>query len=144
MKLIHNKPVMYGSAVVLLGLTAYIIWNKQQKKKDIQYIYDVLNGAVADPSAGPGQRVLTKSEASSLPDGTFPLKFGQKNKKILALQQALNKKYSSGIDADGRYGISTANSICKNYLFACTTGSDSITKQLAGSISNEDYTKIVS
>ncbi len=144
MTILNNKKVMYGSAVLLVGLAGYVIWNKQQKKKDIKYINDVLDGSVADPTTGGAQKIITKSEASALPDGTFPIKFGQKNKKVLALQQALNRKYQSGIDQDGKFGISTANSICKNYLTFCKSGlSDTATIKLAGSISNEDYNKII-
>ena len=91
MKILNNKPVMYGSGIVLIGLTAYIIWNKQQKKKDIKYIYDVLDGVVADPTTGSAQRTITKAEASALPDGVFPLKFGDKNKKVLKLLRPKKK-----------------------------------------------------
>lgn len=145
MKILNNKPVLYGSAIALIGLTGYIIWNKHEKKKDIKYINDVLDGAVADPTTGGAQKIITPTQAAALPDGIFPIKFGDKNKKVLALQQALNRKYQSGIDQDGRAGISTYNSICKNYLTFCKSGiSDTLTIKTVGDISNEDYNKLVS
>lgn len=143
-KLLKNKKVLIGVGIGAVALTAWLIYNNDKKKKEIQYINDVLDGKVADPTTGGAQKIISKTDLSKMPVGVFPLKFGDKNQKVYALQVALNRKYGTSIDLDGKFGITTSNAICKYYLTFCKSGiSDTVTIKATTPFSYEDYNKII-
>ena len=118
----NTKVLTYaGIGVAVAGIIVLAIIRKKNKKA-IQQINDILDAKIKDPNASSsGQTIITKSERDKLPDGRFPLKFGDKNKKVYDLQNLINKKYGLSIDLDGRFGQSTASALCKNYYTFCYT-----------------------
>lgn len=111
-----TKPQIIGiiGGVALLSLVTFVIIRRRKNKKLIKQVNDILDAKVPDPNATAGQTILPPAELKKLPEGNFPLKIGDKNQKVFAVQMALNKKYGSGINADGKYGESTFVSMCKN------------------------------
>ena len=117
-----NYTLAYiGGAVAITGIIALVVIRSKNKKK-IQDINDILDSKIKDPNASStGQTIISKSDRDKLPNGRFPLKFGDKNKKVYDLQVLINKKYGLNIDLDGRFGQSTASALCKNYYTLCYT-----------------------
>lgn len=108
-----RKIINILSITTVLGLTAFIIVRRIKNKKLITTINGELEGKIAD-SSNAGQKVIDAAAQAALPDGTYPIQIGAKNKKVLAIQQLLNSKFQSGIDIDGVYGDSTYQSLCNN------------------------------
>lgn len=100
--------------VLLGGATTGILINRNIKKKKEQQILDIINGNKTDPNNQSGQTIISNADLDKLPNGTFPLKIGDKNKKVYALQQTLNANYGTSIDLDGKYGDSTFKAMCSN------------------------------
>ena len=109
-----NKKYTYayiGGALALFGIaTLLIIRNKN--KKAIKKINDILDVNVKDPNQSGSQVIITKSEYDSLPNGQYPIKFGEKNKRVYEIQKLLNRNYGTTIDVDGKYGDSTFRALC--------------------------------
>lgn len=108
-----------AGSVAVVGTTTWILINRHNKQKKEKQIMDILNGKIADPNSGGSQTVISQADASKLPDGYFPLKRGDKNKKVLALQQALNKAYGTSISLDGQFGKETYDILCSKYFSFC-------------------------
>jgi len=138
MKLTKNEKIIYGIGLGLVALTVYVVINRKRKAKEIKAINDILDSKVTDPKKDGGQVIIEKSVYDKLPDGQFPLKFGSKSKKVYDLQKALNVKYGTSIDQDGKFGQSTASALCKHYFRFCVTDIQSRLYE----ITNEDFTKI--
>lgn len=152
MKANRQKIVTYSGIALLLGIGAYILINRDKKKKQIQYINDVLDAKVSDPNAGVGQKILNKTELSKLPVGSFPIKFGSApSQKMFAVQQALNKNFGSNIDLDGKYGESSFVTLCSklwNTGWTTSRTKDCFEYSLTSApvrraITQEDYNKIL-
>lgn len=112
---LRNVFLIAGGAMVL-GATAYIIYNRKRKLKMIGEIEDILNGKVSDPNAT--NYIIPKSVYDKLPEGVFPLKITSpaiQSKKVYRLQQALNKNYGANIDLDGKFGLQTYDTLCDLY-----------------------------
>jgi len=111
-----TKPQIYAivGGVMALSVITFVIIRRRKNKKLIKDINDILDAKVKDPNQTGTQTVLPPSEVAKLPVGNFPLAIGDKNQKVHAVQMALNRKFGSGIDADGKYGESTFVSMCKN------------------------------
>ena len=68
--------------VILGGATVGILVNRSIKKKKEQEILDIINGTKSDPNTSSAQTIISKADLDKLPNGTFPLKIGDKNKKV--------------------------------------------------------------
>jgi hypothetical protein len=115
-KIFTTKNTLVGTGVITALVITYLLINKSKKKKDIVEIYDILDSVTKDPNNNnAGQVIIPPSKLQELPDGKFPLKIGDKSKKVYALQIALNKKYGTTIDLDGKMGVGTWNTICDKF-----------------------------
>jgi len=153
MKLTKNEKIIYGIGLGLVALTVYVVINRKRKAKEIKAINDILDSKVADPNAPVGNVIISEDKFKALPDGKFPIKIGEKSKKVYAIQQALNKLYSSNIDLDGVYGESTFQTMCSKIWASGTFGSKEIncidhawndpTLRTRRKITQEDYEKVI-
>lgn len=109
-----KQKIAIGVGLGLVALGTYLVIMRGKKQKELQKLRDILKGAKPDPNKPAGQVILTPEKLAALPDGKFPIKIGEVNKKIFALQQALNRAYGTNIDADGKYGDSTFQAMCSN------------------------------
>ena len=107
----RNLYVGIGVAAIV-GVVVYVNVRRKNNQKKIQMINDILDQKVQDPNTGAGQKIIQKSEYDKLPMGQYPIKFGEKNKRVYEIQKMLNRKYGTSIDLDGRYGESTWNVLC--------------------------------
>jgi hypothetical protein len=107
----RNLYVGIGVAAIV-GVVTYVVIRRKNNANKIQQINDILDQKVQDPNTGAGQKIIQKSEYDKLPMGQYPIKFGQKNKRVYEIQKMLNRKYGTSIDLDGRYGESTWNALC--------------------------------
>src|ERR1035437_2521447 len=108
--------LIISSATVVIGAITYILINRSNKKKDLKIINDILDGNVKDPNQGGGQIVVSTADINKLPVGYFPLKRGDKNQKVAALQKALNKAYGTSVSIDGQFGQETYDILCSKYF----------------------------
>lgn len=107
----RNLYVGIGLALTIGGIV-YVVNRRKKNERKIQQIKDIIDQKVADPNTGGGQKIILKSEYDALPMGQYPIKFGQRNKRVYEIQKMLNRKYGLSIDLDGRYGESTWNALC--------------------------------
>ena len=107
----RNLYVGIGLTLIVGGVV-YVVNRRKKNERKIQQIKDILDQKVADPNTGAGQKIILKNEYDALPMGQYPIKFGQKNKRVYEIQKMLNRKYGLSIDLDGRYGESTWNALC--------------------------------
>lgn len=121
MKLNKRQIIGYGALVVSIGAIIYVINNKKKNEVLINKIIAILDGKAEDPSNPKmgGQVVLPASEYSKLPNGNYPLKIGDKNKKVYALQELLNKNFGSNLDLDGKFGQGLYSVLCDKYWSVC-------------------------
>jgi hypothetical protein len=112
MKLSKRNIYIGIGLLASIGGVIYIINRRKKNEKIIQQVKDILDQKVADPNTGGGQKVILKNEYEALPIGQYPIKFGQKNKRVYEIQKMLNKKFGTSIDLDGKYGESTWNALC--------------------------------
>ena len=129
--------ITLGATVVLGTITAILI-ARSKKKSKIKLINDILVGNQSDPNLG-GQTIIPQSEYDKLPNGNFPLKVGDKNKKVYSLQKALASRYGSKIDLDGKFGQGTYDSLCDNYWNWCGSSVGLYQR----TVSQSDYDEIV-
>jgi hypothetical protein len=111
-----NKVQIGGivAGVVIISIITFVVIRRNKNKKLIKQLNDILDSKVADPNQSGSQVIISKTEYDKLAVGNFPLKIGDKNKKVYDVQMALNRKFGSGIDVDGKYGESTFVSMCSN------------------------------
>jgi hypothetical protein len=102
------------AGIVAISIISFVVIRRNKNKKLIKQLNDILDAKIVDPNQSGSQVIISKTEYDKLPVGNFPLKIGEKNKKVYDVQMALNRKYSSGIDVDGKYGESTFVSMCSN------------------------------
>lgn len=109
-------------ALGVVGTAVYITIQAPKKAAMIKTINDILDAKIKDPNASnSGQNVITADALSKLPTGNFPLKVGDSNQKVYALQQALNKNYGSTLDLDGKFGQGLYKELCSKYFnYGCT------------------------
>lgn len=121
MALTKRQKIGYIALAVAVGTIAYIVVNRNKNQKIIDEINDILDGAKQDPSKKQtgGQKVIQKSEYDKLPVGNFPLKVGDKNKKVYDLQKLLNDNYGANLDLDGKFGQGMYSVLCKHYWSLC-------------------------
>lgn len=109
----RQKYAIVGG-VLAVSVITFVIIRRNKNAKLIKDINDILDAKVKDPNQTGSQTIITQDQYKGLQDGNFPLKVGDKNKKVYDIQMALNKKYGSGIAVDGKYGESTFQSMCSN------------------------------
>lgn len=113
----RNRTIyIIAGSVLVLGTACFILINRSNKKKDLKIINDILDGNVKDPNQGGGQVVISTADLNKLPIGYFPLKRGDKNQKVAALQKALNKAYGTSVSIDGTFGKETYDILCSKYF----------------------------
>lgn len=138
MKLNTKQKIAIGVGVALVVGAVFIAYQRNKKAKEIKILNDIIDAKIEDPNKPSGQVIISNTELSKLPVGQFPLKFGTKSQKVFELQRALNQKYGTTIDLDGKFGQSTATALCKHYFKSCFTDVQSRLYE----ITNEDLTKI--
>lgn len=107
--------------VAVLSVITYVVLRRNKNKILIKEINDILDSKVKDPNAPTGQVIISQVELKKLPVGNFPLKVGDKNQKVYALQQALNKNYGTNISLDGKFGVELYKILCDKYFnYGCT------------------------
>jgi hypothetical protein len=121
MKLTKRQIIGYSALAVSIGAIIYVINNKKKNEVMIKQIISILDGKTEDPSNPKmgGQVVIKQNEIEKLPMGNYPLKIGDKNKKVHALQQLLNTNFGSNLDLDGKFGQGMYSVLCDNYWSVC-------------------------
>jgi hypothetical protein len=115
MELTRRNIIIGGTATLIVSTIIFLLYNRSKKIDKEKEINDILNANIKDPSqTNAGQVIIKAEDVSKLPNGNFPIKFGDKSKKVYAIQQALNKTYGKSIDLDGKYGESTFVTLCSN------------------------------
>jgi hypothetical protein len=118
-----NKRQIYAivGTVAVLSVITFIVLRRNKNKIIIKEINDILDSKVKDPNAPTGQVIISQADLKKLPVGTFPLKVGDKNQKVYALQQALNKNYGTNISLDGKFGVELYKILCDKYFnYGCS------------------------
>lgn len=115
-----NGFLITGS-LAIMGTAIYIIIQAPKKKAMIQKINDILDAKIKDPNSSMAQNIISSDALSKLPAGNFPLKVGDANQKVYALQQALNKNYGTSLDLDGKFGQGLYKVLCDKYFdYGCS------------------------
>ena len=114
MKLTKGQIGGIIAGAVVISLITFVVIRRNKNKKLIKELNDILDAKIPDPNQTNSGGVISPAEAKALAEGNFPLKIGEKNKKVYDVQMALNKKFGSGIKVDGKYGESTFQSMCSN------------------------------
>jgi hypothetical protein len=114
MKVSKRKLYIGLGLTAVVGALTYIYIRRKNNAVKIQEINDILDQKKQDPNTGAGQKIIPKTEYDKLPMGQYPIKFGQKNKRVYEIQKMLNRKYGTSIDMDGIYGETTWKALCDN------------------------------
>ena len=116
----REKWAMVGGAVVLSTIV-FVLIRRNKNAIMIKQINAILDGKKREEGAPSGQIILTNQQASQLPIGSFPLKVGDKNRKVYDLQMNLNRNYGTQISADGKFGTELYKILCdKFWNYGCT------------------------
>lgn len=136
----RKKIIGYTALAIGVGAIVYMFINKRKNTKLVEEINEILDGQKEDPSKKPdgGQVVLGKTDYDKLPVGKFPLKIGDKNKKVYDLQKYLNANYGSNLDLDGKFGQGMYSVLCNNFWTLCGTS----VGYYGRSISQSDFDEI--
>jgi hypothetical protein len=127
--------------VAVLSVITFILIRRNKNKILIKQITDILDSKIKDPSAPQGQVILSKEELNKLPVGNFPLKVGDKNQKVGALQTMLNKNYGTKISVDGKFGVELYKILCDKYFnYGCSIVG--IANTYTRTISSADFDEI--
>ena len=83
MKLSRRQIIGYSALAVSIGAIIYVINNKKKNEVIIKQIIAILDGKAEDPSNPKmgGQVVISPNDVSKLPNGNYPLKIKDRNKK---------------------------------------------------------------
>lgn len=111
MKLTRRNIYITTGGTLVLGSLIWILVSRHNKKKKIKIIHDILDGFKSDPT-GTGNAVMNQEDYKNLPVGNFPLKIGDKNKKVYEVQKLLNQKFGTSVDLDGKYGEQLWEAMC--------------------------------
>ena len=127
--------------VAVLSVITFILIRRNKNKILIKQITDILDSKIKDPNAPQGQVILSKEELNKLPVGNFPLKVGDKNQKVGALQTMLNKNYGTKISVDGKFGVELYKILCDKYFnYGCSIVG--IANTYTRTISSADFDEI--
>lgn len=143
----RKTKIIIASIIFVGGLTTYLVYRRTQKTKLITKLNDILDAKIKDPSGqNGGQKIITADVYNALPDGVFPIKFGDASKKVYDIQRLLNSKFGSSLDLDGKYGESTWEIMCSkiwNTGWFTTTATDCYDTDFSGihkkAITQKDY-----
>lgn len=120
-KLEKNQIYAIIGTVAVLSVITFIVIRRNKNKILMNQINDILDSKIKDPNAPLGQVIISQVEFKKLPIGTFPLKVGDKNQKVYALQVALNKNYGTNISLDGKFGVELYKILCDKFFnYGCT------------------------
>jgi len=97
-EILKSKKALIAASVVLAGVIAFVIVKRVTNKKKIEEINKILDGWKT------GASTISGTEYNKLPSGAFPLKYGDKNRKVFVIQQQLNKNYGTKVDLNGIFG----------------------------------------
>lgn len=129
-----TKYVLIGLGVVAVGTGAYVYYQIQKKKrenatKEFEKAINTSSATLPSTTTTPSKKPSTSSSYTS----GFPLKKGSKGTLVSNLQNALIKKYGTGIlpkyGADGVFGSETYNAL--------------LSKGLTTVVDEDTFTKIV-
>lgn len=113
--------ILITGALAVVGTGIYIAVRAPIKKAMAQKINDILDAKIKDPNQSVGQTIISATDLAKLPVGNFPLKVGDANQKVYALQQALNRNYGTSIDLDGKFGQGLYKVLCDKYFnYGCS------------------------
>ena len=116
-----KETLIVAGTLAIVGVGIYIVLQAPKKTAMIQKINDILDAKIKDPNAGVGQTIISATSLAALPAGNFPLKVGDANQKVYALQQALNKNYGTNLDLDGKFGQGLYKVLCDKYFdYGCS------------------------
>lgn len=107
-----KKIIIILVIVAALGGLAYLIWwlnGKYGKPKDEKNTSDGSSGSGSTSGGSP-----SANSFASLPNGSFPLKKGQKSKFVYLLQQSLNQ-LGGNLSVDGDFGNKTESELKKQF-----------------------------
>ncbi len=92
-----KKALIIISIILIVGLAVWFFgfYLPKKKKNDTE------------------ETLKQVSQAAELPAGSFPLKPGDKNKKVLLIQKILNLRFKAGLVEDGVYGPKTQEAVAK-------------------------------
>lgn len=108
-----RKHIVIGSILAVGGIITWLVIRRHNNENTVKTINDILDAKIPDPNnSNAGQKIVSSDALAALPDGNFPIKFGEKSKKAYAVQQALNRKFGTSIDLDGKYGDTTFQTMC--------------------------------
>lgn len=115
-----NIYIIIGAALVT-GVVVHVIVRRKKNQKMIDQIHNILDGTASDPSKSKssGQVEVPQSMIEKLPAGNFPLKIGDKNRKVYDLQVTMNRVYGSNLDTDGKFGQGLYSALCDKYWSVC-------------------------
>jgi len=116
-----RKIVGYTTLAFIIGVGIAIAVRRKKNAKLIDEINGILDGTKEDPSKpkGSGQVDLNKTDLDKLPAGNFPLKVGDKNKKVYDLQRTMNQVYGTNLDMDGKFGQGLYSALCDKFWTFC-------------------------
>ena len=118
-----EKKQIYAilGTVAILSVVAFVVIRRNRNKVLIMEINDILDSKVKDPNSPSGQVIISQTDMNKLPVGNFPLKIGDKNQKVGALQKMLNLNYGTKISVDGKFGVELYKILCGKYFnYGCS------------------------
>jgi hypothetical protein len=116
----QEKWALFGGGLAL-SVFIFVVVRRAKNKVLIKKINDILDRKVREEGSPSGQVILTQQQINALPIGSFPLKVGDKNRKVYDLQINLNRNYGTQISADGKFGTETYKILCDKYFnYGCT------------------------
>lgn len=143
-KLEKNQIYAIVGTIAVLSVITFIVVRRNKNKILIGQINDILESKVKDPNAPTGQVIISQTDLKKLPIGNFPLKVGDKNQKVYALQQALNKNYGTSISLDGKFGVELYKILCDKYFnIGCSIFGIGGTNMYKRTISSADFDAIL-
>jgi len=104
--------IIGGLSVAGLAIT-FLLINNKRKNKMYKQINDTLDGKTSDST-------YAVADLTKMPDAKFPLKIGSYGKQVAQVQLALNKKFGTNLDVDGKYGENLSDALCSNVFNLCT------------------------
>ncbi len=111
-----QKIVIGIIAGVTVALIVILLVIRAKRRKALEQP-EIPDYTVGGGSQGGGQNLGTPQPSNTfknLPMGTFPVKYGDKNKIVYILQRYLNVMHNEALKEDGIYGSNTKAALLKN------------------------------
>lgn len=110
-----DKTVLIVVLLMLVSVGGYAFYHFYWRKRNAPLIPATSpNGGQVNPG-GSGTYNEIPSAVKQMPNGDFPLKRGDKNRRTYALQVALNFLHGTNLSEDGIFGPLTENAVVQNY-----------------------------